>query len=312
MGKKEKQSVSILSEEELSAREKCCYFIEKKNRFCNFPKWRNFHFCALHVPNVERNDGRKRIPCPLNPNHSIFEDQLKKHLLHCPDALERKISIEVYSNGINRVSSSNSPGFSLDSFTETEFQSLKTKLENYDFPEKTLLCKPDFSSETKTRWFLKHERQHEALHQLLVGHGLLQDSDYETTVLELGAGKGGLSRYFSDTYGHRCVCLDNTHYRRAKKDEKRSLERMFVDVVDFDMKKFFDLRTDAGEEEETQTPSPRVVVACKHLCGAAMDWAIRSADNAQQYRSHQRASGLPESGALSNLVRFRIWDASHI
>ncbi|KYO19537.1 tRNA:m(4)X modification enzyme TRM13-like protein isoform C [Alligator mississippiensis] len=39
-------------------------------------------FCGEHGQHEEEND-RKRIPCPLDPNHTVYEDQLQKHLKKC-------------------------------------------------------------------------------------------------------------------------------------------------------------------------------------------------------------------------------------
>ncbi|XP_068878673.1 tRNA:m(4)X modification enzyme TRM13 homolog isoform X2 [Aphelocoma coerulescens] len=39
-------------------------------------------FCGEHSHEEEQND-RKRIPCPLDPKHTVYEDQLQKHLKKC-------------------------------------------------------------------------------------------------------------------------------------------------------------------------------------------------------------------------------------
>ncbi|XP_075566498.1 tRNA:m(4)X modification enzyme TRM13 homolog isoform X2 [Pelecanus crispus] len=39
-------------------------------------------FCGEHGQQEEEND-RKRIPCPLDPKHTVYEDQLQKHLKKC-------------------------------------------------------------------------------------------------------------------------------------------------------------------------------------------------------------------------------------
>ena len=53
--------------------------------------------------NYNNNNIRKRIPCPLDPNHSIYEDQLQKHLKKCSKQVQNSF-MELqpcYNKGIN-------------------------------------------------------------------------------------------------------------------------------------------------------------------------------------------------------------------
>lgn len=47
--------------------------------------------------------GRKRIPCPIDPSHLIFEDMVEKHIPICPRAKKRKLQSEqiYYQENIN-------------------------------------------------------------------------------------------------------------------------------------------------------------------------------------------------------------------
>uniref|UniRef100_A0A2R8MGH2 tRNA:m(4)X modification enzyme TRM13 n=1 Tax=Callithrix jacchus TaxID=9483 RepID=A0A2R8MGH2_CALJA len=40
-------------------------------------------FCGEHAGAAEEEDARKRILCPLDPKHTVYEDQLAKHLKKC-------------------------------------------------------------------------------------------------------------------------------------------------------------------------------------------------------------------------------------
>uniref|UniRef100_A0A8C5RR75 tRNA:m(4)X modification enzyme TRM13 n=1 Tax=Laticauda laticaudata TaxID=8630 RepID=A0A8C5RR75_LATLA len=40
------------------------------------------HFCGEHSAEEEEHK-RKRILCPLDPKHTVYEDQLQKHLKKC-------------------------------------------------------------------------------------------------------------------------------------------------------------------------------------------------------------------------------------
>lgn len=59
----------------------CCeFFIKGKNRYCGVAKAENSTFCAHHGGAQEKG---KRVPCPLDPTHDVYTDQLRKHLQKC-------------------------------------------------------------------------------------------------------------------------------------------------------------------------------------------------------------------------------------
>uniref|UniRef100_A0A8D0FSM3 tRNA:m(4)X modification enzyme TRM13 n=1 Tax=Strix occidentalis caurina TaxID=311401 RepID=A0A8D0FSM3_STROC len=61
---------------------RCAYFVERKKRFCKMIPAPGRRFCGEHGQQEQEND-RKRIPCPLDPKHTVYEDQLQKHLKKC-------------------------------------------------------------------------------------------------------------------------------------------------------------------------------------------------------------------------------------
>ena len=70
--------------------DRCHVYLSRKGRFCNqFPSKNGTH-CGNHVhllrsANSEHcTDERERIPCPIDPSHLIFADQVEKHQLICP------------------------------------------------------------------------------------------------------------------------------------------------------------------------------------------------------------------------------------
>ena len=88
----------------------CNYFMAKKNRFCNMAKSNNSNYCGNHRPNDEAPPARvlkkmrehsstdqnkvpdldARIPCPIDPSHTIYKHNLDQHLKIC----NTKIRIE--------------------------------------------------------------------------------------------------------------------------------------------------------------------------------------------------------------------------
>ncbi|XP_034356752.1 tRNA:m(4)X modification enzyme TRM13 homolog isoform X2 [Arvicanthis niloticus] len=62
---------------------RCSYFVEKKKRFCRMVVAAGKRFCGEHAGSAEEENARKRILCPLDPKHTVYEDQLAKHLKKC-------------------------------------------------------------------------------------------------------------------------------------------------------------------------------------------------------------------------------------
>ncbi|XP_039084363.1 tRNA:m(4)X modification enzyme TRM13 homolog isoform X3 [Hyaena hyaena] len=62
---------------------RCSYYVEKKKRFCRMVVAAGKRFCGEHAGAAEEENARKRILCPLDPKHTVYEDQLAKHLKKC-------------------------------------------------------------------------------------------------------------------------------------------------------------------------------------------------------------------------------------
>ncbi|XP_011366718.1 tRNA:m(4)X modification enzyme TRM13 homolog isoform X2 [Pteropus vampyrus] len=62
---------------------RCGYYVEKKKRFCRMVVAAGKRFCGEHAGAAEEENTRKRILCPLDPKHTVYEDQLAKHLKKC-------------------------------------------------------------------------------------------------------------------------------------------------------------------------------------------------------------------------------------
>ncbi|XP_046329279.1 tRNA:m(4)X modification enzyme TRM13 homolog isoform X2 [Haliotis rufescens] len=61
----------------------CAFFLPKKRRFCKFRPNTGQKYCAEHACVMGVQLERKRIPCPLDPKHTCYEDSLEKHLKKC-------------------------------------------------------------------------------------------------------------------------------------------------------------------------------------------------------------------------------------
>ncbi|XP_041063604.1 tRNA:m(4)X modification enzyme TRM13 homolog isoform X3 [Carcharodon carcharias] len=81
---------------------RCGYFVEKKKRYCKMIVAEGKRLCGEHAntaPEREGENQRRRIPCPLDPKHTVDEDKLEKHLKKC-NSREKPKPI-YYIKGIN-------------------------------------------------------------------------------------------------------------------------------------------------------------------------------------------------------------------
>lgn len=99
---------------------RCDFFMERKNRYCNQQRSGESKFCGNHQQvdegglNCKRDllkeDGDERIkikfriPCPIDPSHTIWNYTLQRHLKICPRAkeLEKMRSLPYYKANANR------------------------------------------------------------------------------------------------------------------------------------------------------------------------------------------------------------------
>jgi tRNA:m4X modification enzyme len=70
--------------------DRCHFYVPKKHRFCRQLPHPSGLFCGNHQHLQECTKGKKRIPCPLDPSHWIYEDNVEKHVKICPQAKKRK------------------------------------------------------------------------------------------------------------------------------------------------------------------------------------------------------------------------------
>jgi tRNA:m4X modification enzyme len=70
---------------------RCHAFMEQKKRFCRQQRAPDSPYCGNHQHLATSiNTKRKRVPCPLDSSHLVFEDSIEKHVLVCPKATKQK------------------------------------------------------------------------------------------------------------------------------------------------------------------------------------------------------------------------------
>ncbi|KAJ4459909.1 putative tRNA guanosine-2'-O-methyltransferase [Paratrimastix pyriformis] len=202
----------------------CHFYVEKKRRYCRFPRLPDQDYCGMHTPS-------SRVPCPFDPSHSVFLSELEHHKQVCNARPSPHPSY--YVHNINAFAPGSAP-----SGPETETRQLKKPRVEVDesgvechselqtVPQETLIAlatkalaalaqyheshgllphhhlehpgciaireavQQDAHSASKLATNTKHLSQQSSIAAHMAQWGLL---DPHYCYVELGAGKGGLS-----------------------------------------------------------------------------------------------------------------------
>lgn len=63
------------------------FYMEQKKRFCAQARAPGSQYCGVHSQG-EAAANKKRIPCPIDPGHTIYEFNLRKHVAKCTKTRE--------------------------------------------------------------------------------------------------------------------------------------------------------------------------------------------------------------------------------
>ncbi|KAB2074262.1 hypothetical protein ES319_A07G141900v1 [Gossypium barbadense] len=78
---------------------RCKFWVPKKSRFCANSPLQNSLFCGNHTPRTNN----QWIPCPIDPSHSVLQENLGSHLRRCPLVKQvQSLSTQpFYQKGVN-------------------------------------------------------------------------------------------------------------------------------------------------------------------------------------------------------------------
>ncbi|XP_074858301.1 tRNA:m(4)X modification enzyme TRM13 homolog isoform X2 [Carettochelys insculpta] len=259
---------------------RCAYFVERKKRFCKMMPAQGRRFCGEHAHQEEQND-RKRIPCPLDPKHTVYEDQLQKHLKKCNSREKPKPTyfVQDINAGLNNTAEVLEEELPISSLSKEELEDLIRKLKKASNG-----IEPVLKDQT-----LSHQALQEALHNPKNGESAFKHLKQQASILgnmeklhllepgrcfiEFGAGRGKLSHWVNialqDAENVHFLLVERatTRFKVDGKHRKRNcvFERLQVDIQHLCLNKIPFL-------EIEKLP---VVGIGKHLCGAATDLALR-------------------------------------
>lgn len=271
--------------------ETCKFFVVRKKRYCKMNVAKGKEYCGEHDKSEKTEDSDShRIPCPLDPKHTVYANKLQKHLKIC-NARPREDIPKYIKTGVNMSGSlgdseqEESQKFSLHEVEEDELNLAIEKINQLfkEFVEGTIE-KLDYNHE-----ILKEELEKPGYGQSTLRHliqtsailGIMNHLEFlkpDTCYIEYGAGKGGVSYWLAKTIENfensKVLLLDKASHRHKKdnKIENRDLvKRVLCDIADFDLKHLHLLEN-----------CNRIIGVSKHLCGVATDWTLRCFMNGNQ------------------------------
>lgn len=261
----------------------CHFWVKKKNRYCRWPA------CASDAKYCANHSMTHRVPCPLDPNHTVFKSKLEQHLKVCNKTklAQSQKSLPCYRHDANTSSMARNGS--------TEHEAVPTKLA--DFSDKDVLAviekvkaivleaRADLSVKiwsgrseevtsleslpatlVKSKKKMKHELQQEGILDLLEKQGYRSGEGYRkgSCFVEMGASKGGLSMALYDRVprdkatSHVLIDRAAVKLKKDRKLEKidNSWQRLRIDIRH--------LRLQSIDKVKAAS---EVVVLSKHLCG---------------------------------------------
>lgn len=276
----------------------CQFFVKRKKRYCRLTPAKNEIYCGEHLPvtqitksetgttsddtTVKRN---ARVPCPLNPKHTVCARKLHKHLKicnslvkNCPDYIVR---------GLNAGSDETAPNvgdFKLADIDADTIDKIIEKINRlyamHNIDEKIVeltVTHPLLESELANDAYGHETLRHLIQTSTILGYlNHFQLFDDHTSYVEYGAGRGGLSYWLAKAIktnypnsNSNVLLIDRTAVRYKKdnklnEDESHAVQRVRADIADFDISKHHQIQM-----------AQKIVGLGKHLCGAATDFAIR-------------------------------------
>lgn len=292
----------------------CAYWLAKKQRNCKMRVKLGALYCAEHLTfsslgGDDVNESDKRIPCPLDPAHSVYESRLKAHLKKCNAKVSKSLPA-YFSKDINLCEDpsydfkNTSKNPTIAELVERISQVFDNVLKQKNQPISERL--KHGSKNLIVGDSEKHRLQQEALSQLILERVPKTKEKYEKiVVIEFGAGKGGLSNYLWESAFNpkkekenisgnlssstlqlpvpipmpevEFILIDRSNSKCKKdakmKNEGAKLQRIFIDIKDLDLGTLLE----SYDKERTY-----FLWVSKHLCGAATCLTINSCINLQK------------------------------
>ncbi|ETM38641.1 hypothetical protein L914_15089 [Phytophthora nicotianae] len=247
--------------------DRCMFRVVRKNRYCNISRVPGSLFCGNHLPDNDavvskksqkfKAATRRRVPCPVDASHTVYEYDLAKHVLVCnrvkdADAMKK---LPYYSHNINsgsqcsgkedgKASDTEEPAVEKEDEHSTpsaqEQQGIIDKLQAIDFADLRKRIEVAYAScvgelaleklhhkccdqlfeEKKKAGASKSVLRHIEQQASIIGHmeKVQLLEDPNAAFVELGAGRGMLSLALAQMYPDSLYVLIDRAHTRGKAD----------------------------------------------------------------------------------------------
>nr|KAF6398300.1 tRNA methyltransferase 13-like protein [Rousettus aegyptiacus] len=254
---------------------RCGYYVEKKKRFCRLVVAAGKRFCGEHAGAAEEENTRKRILCPLDPKHTVYEDQLAKHLKKCNSREKPKpdFFIQDINAGLTDETEVPEQLVPISSLSEEQLENLIKKLRKAS----------EGLSFTLKDQIMSHPALHDALNDPKNGDSATKHLKQQASILgnieklkllgprrcfvEFGAGKGKLSHWvdiaLKDAEKVHFILVEKVT-TRFKVDGKHRKKNSVFERLQIDIQHLCLNRIPVLSKEKLP-----VVGIGKHLCGVA-------------------------------------------
>lgn len=301
-----------------------CNFIKPKNgKQCGLQVRKGQKFCFAHIKlangedNKEENDNGitktkkngeviKRVPCIIDPSHTVWEDKLKLHVKVC-NVLKKKLEIEEREKTVdwfkidyNVIDAINSPSEIKEIDNDKWNKNIQKWSEKHDeifSNEMELeLNEIEFVDGLEERFAevsnQKHIKQQSSLIGQLINHELLSKKESiknPNIIIEFGCGRAEFARYLNRAMGTYLDDFKKIKYLLVDRDNPRlkfdnkivkdielcenTTERLKVDIKDLKL-------IESLKELNKDVDSSKFIGISKHLCGVATDLTLRCIENA--------------------------------
>ncbi|SSD61736.1 related to tRNA guanosine-2'-O-methyltransferase TRM13 [Saccharomycodes ludwigii] len=307
---------------------RCIFFITKKNRQCGMLKsGQSKDYCTEHLNYLKKKNGEaihngkkgKRVPCPLDPNHTCWEIDLKKHLKKCNKLKEMDLNtgkswFKLNCNCIQASTTIKIP----ENIKEIIVEKVLPLLENI------IKDSPDFIKDPGMELLIDNHIENHRVQNLGNKHHAIQqssliqhikksigntktdgsdDNNVTSLFIEFGCGRAELSRYLNlslaldvqdniinNTNRTNFLLIDRGH-NRMKFDNKFKTDVQFITTGNiatgkYNLDKVVREKVDIKDislldliKEDSFNDLDQVVSISKHLCGAATDLTLTCLKN---------------------------------
>uniref|UniRef100_A0A0D9ZFD4 tRNA:m(4)X modification enzyme TRM13 n=1 Tax=Oryza glumipatula TaxID=40148 RepID=A0A0D9ZFD4_9ORYZ len=296
---------------------RCHFWLPNKRRHCANTPLPTSQYCGNHLPDSASDAGapfRRLVPCPVDPSHTVLEENLEAHVGKCP--LKKQAAAlaaqPFYSKGINSGGGEGGGGVTsaakralVHKLTKDELRALIEKIKLAHASAAMAMRDSFLVTDACDNWMrnqvdrkVPYQEKHVTQQASIIGNmeafGLLQKGGEVAeengvknapAVVEFGAGRGYLTQMLADCYGIRNVFLVERRSYKLKADrslrqnEGVTLKRLRIDIEDLNLQ---------GIEALSGL---HYLAIGKHLCGPATDMTMMCCLHERYNQAHEKEYG---------------------